>query len=82
MAYKQETDTPLAHCWANVMHIKPWNKMRSRTAAAAGRGTGNNPSLAKAEEKRTSPLEKQKGGGTRKVCLPAAKVRSMSSVSR
>jgi len=82
MAYKQETDTPLAHCWANVMHIKPWNKMRSRTAAAAGRGTGNNPSLAKAEEKRTSPLEKQKGGGTRKVCLPAAKVRSMSSAEK
>jgi len=82
MAYKQETDTPLAHCWANVMHIKPWNKMRSRTAAAAGKGTGNNPSLAKAEEKRTSPLEKQKGGGTRKVCLPAAKVRSMSSAEK
>jgi len=82
MAYKQETDTPLAHCWANVMHIKPWNKMRSRTAAAAGRGTGNNPSLAKAEEKRTSPFEKQKGGGTRKVCLPAAKVRSMSSAEK
>tara|TARA_B100000902_G_scaffold389105_1_gene435739 strand:+ start:1255 stop:1665 length:411 start_codon:yes stop_codon:yes gene_type:complete len=82
MAYKQETNTPLAHCWANVMHIKPWNKMRSRTAAAAGRGTGNNPSLAKAEEKRTSPFEKQKGGGTRKVCLPAAKVRSMSSAEK
>jgi len=82
MAYKQETDTPLAHCWANVMHIKPWNKMRSRTAAAAGKGTGNNPSLAKAEEKRTSPFEKQKGGGTRKVCLPAAKVRSMSSAEK
>ena len=82
MAYKQETNTPLAHCWANVMHIKPWNKMRSRTAAAAGKGTGNNPSLAKAEEKRTSPFEKQKGGGTRKVCLPAAKVRSMSSAEK
>ena len=82
MAYKQKTESPLGHCWANVMHTQPWNKMRSRTAAAAGRGTGNNPSLAKAEEKRTSPLEKQKGGGTRKVCLPAAKVRSMSSAEK
>ena len=81
MAYKQETDSPLGHCWATVMHLQPWNKMRNRTAAAAGKGTGNNPSLAKAEEKR-SPLNKQKGGGTRKVCLPAAKVRSMSKEAK
>ena len=81
MAYKQKTDSPLGHCWATVMHLQPWNKMRNRTAAAAGRGIGNNPSLAKAEEKR-SPLNKQKGGGTRKVCLPAAKVRSMSSAEK
>ena len=53
MAYKQETDSPLGHCWATVMHLQPWNKMRNRTAAAAGKGTGNNPSLAKAEEKRS-----------------------------
>ena len=81
MAYKQETDSPLGHCWATVMHLQPWNKMRNRTAAAAGKGTGNNQSLAKAEEKR-SPLNKHKGGGTRKVCLPKAKIASMSKSER
>ena len=29
-----------------------------------------------------SPLNKAKGGGTRKVCLPAAKVRSMSAAEK
>ena len=64
-------------CWATVMHSKPWNKMRNRTAAVSGRGKGNDPSLAAAEEKR-SPLNKQKGGGTTKTCLPASKISSMS----
>ena len=79
MAYKQKT--PMMHCAATVMHSKPWNKMRNRTAAVAGRGDGNKVGLAHAEEKR-SPLKKQKGGGTRKVCLPAAKVRSMSKEAK
>ena len=84
MAYKQETDSPLGHCWANVMHLQPWNKMRSRTAAAAGRGTGNKPSLKAAEKRRESPLDKTKakGGGTTKVCLPKAKIASMSQEER
>jgi len=84
MAYKQETDSPLGHCWSNVMHLQPWNKMRSRTAAAAGRGTGNKPSLKAAEKKRESPLDKTKakGGGTTKVCLPKAKIASMSQEER
>lgn len=84
MAYKQETDSPLGHCWSNVMHLQPWNKMRSRTAAAAGRGTGNKPSLKAAEKRRESPLDKTKakGGGTTKVCLPLAKIRSMSQEER
>ncbi len=84
MAYKQETDSPLGHCWSNVMHLQPWNKMRSRTAAAAGRGTGNEPSLKAAEKRRESPLDKTKakGGGTTKVCLPLAKIRSMSKEER
>ena len=79
MAYKQKT--PMMHCAATVMHSKPWNKMRNRTAAVSGRGDGNKVGLAHAEEKR-SPLNKQKGGGTRKVCLPAAKVRSMSKEAK
>lgn len=32
--------------------------------------------------KHNSPLKKQKGGGTKKVCLPAAKIRSMSKAER
>ena len=32
--------------------------------------------------KMKSPFKKVKGGGTKKVCLPAAKVRSMSSSER
>lgn len=79
MAYKQ--GTPFQHCNATVMHSKPWNKMRNRTAAVSGRGKGNDPSLAAAEEKR-SPLNKQKGGGTTKTCLPASKIRSMSKEER
>jgi hypothetical protein len=79
MAYKQ--GTPFKHCWATVMHSKPWNKMRNRTAAISGRGKGNDPSLAAAEEKR-SPLNKQKGGGTTKTCLPASKIKSMSKEER
>tara|TARA_B100001173_G_scaffold220877_1_gene191230 strand:+ start:1650 stop:2060 length:411 start_codon:yes stop_codon:yes gene_type:complete len=84
MAYKQETDSPLGHCWSNVMHLQPWNKMRSRTAAAAGRGAGNKPSLKAAEKRRESPLDKTKakGGGTTKVCLPKAKIASMSQEER
>ena len=88
MAYKQKTDSPLGHCWSKVMHTQPWNKMRSRTAAAAGRGTGNDSSLAEAESKRKSPLNKEvkkvkaKGGGTKKVCLPKAKIASMSKEER
>ena len=80
MAYSQKT--PMMHCAATVMHSKPWNKMRNRTAAIAGRGDGNKVGLAHAEKLRTSPLEKQKGGGTTKTCLPAAKIRSMSKEER
>ena len=83
MAYKQKTKSPLGHCWASIMHLQPWNKMRNRTAAAAGRGLGNKPSLKAAEKKRKSPFEKgTKGGGTTKVCLPLAKIRSMSKEER
>lgn len=32
--------------------------------------------------KHNSPLKKQKGGGTTKTCLPAAKIKSMSSAQR
>jgi fructose-1,6-bisphosphatase/sedoheptulose 1,7-bisphosphatase-like protein len=63
------------------MHSKPWNKMRNRTASVSGRGDGNKVGLAHAEKQR-SPLNKQKGGGTTKTCLPAAKIRSMSKEQR
>ena len=75
--------SPLAHCWAGVLHSPETNKMRNRVANY-GKGTGNDPSLAEAEKKR-SPLNKKskvKGGGTSKVCLPAAKVKSMSAAEK
>ena len=119
MAYEQ--GTPFQHCAATVMHSKPWNKMRNRTAAVAGRGGGNKEGLTNAkkmrnaplakketlkdvagqlrkaskmhlgqakvverhiEEMKNTPLKKQKGGGTTKTCLPAAKIRSMSKEER
>ena len=88
MAYKQKTDSPLGHCWSGVMHTQPWNKMRERTAAVAGRGKGNDASLAEAEKKRKSPFNKEvkkvkaKGGGTKKVCLPKAIIASMSNAAK
>ena len=78
MAYEQDKKTPMLHCAATVMHSKPWNKMRNRTAAVAGRGDGNKVGLRHAEKIRETPLQKQKGGGTTKTCLPAAKLRGMS----
>ena len=80
MSYHQKT--PMLHCAATIMHSKPWNKMRNRTAAIAGRGDGNKVGLAHAEKLRATPLQKQKGGGTTKTCLPASKLRSMSKEQR
>ena len=76
-------ESPLAHCYASVLHSPETNKMRKRVSAY-GIGTGNDKALANAAELR-SPLNKKskvKGGGTKKVCLPAAKVRSMSKAER
>lgn len=76
--------SPLAHCWATALHGDEANKMRQRVASY-GIGTGNKVALKKAEDLRTSPLEKKskvKGGGTKKVCLPASKVRSMSKAEK
>ena len=56
MAYKQKT--PMLHCAATIMHSKPWNKMRNRTASVSGRGDGNKTGLANAEKMR-SPLNKK-----------------------
>ena len=55
MAYEQ--GTPFQHCAATVMHSKPWNKMRNRTAAVSGRGDGNKVGLAHAEKIRETPLQ-------------------------
>jgi len=127
MAYKQKIDTPLMHCFSKLMHTQPWNKMRERTAAVAGRGSGNKVGFAHAEKIRNTPLNKKetledvpaqlykaskmheaqakiveehikdmgdspikkevkkvkaKGGGTKKVCLPKAKIASMSKQER
>jgi hypothetical protein len=47
-------ESPLAHCWAGVLHSPETNKMRNRVASY-GKGTGNDTSLAEAKKKR-SPL--------------------------
>ena len=76
--------SPLAHCWATVLHGDEANKMRKRVANY-GKGTANNVALKEATKLRTSPLDKKskiKGGGTSKVCLPAAKVKSMSAAEK
>jgi hypothetical protein len=80
---KKLNESPLAHCYASVLHNPETNKMRQRVSAY-GVGTGNDKALANAAELR-SPLNKKskvKGGGTKKVCLPASKVRSMSKAER
>ena len=76
-------ESPLAHCYASVLHNPETNKMRQRVSAY-GIGTGNDKALAGAKTLR-SPLNKKskvKGGGTKKVCLPAAKVKSMSKAEK
>ena len=76
-------ESPLAHCYASVLHNPETNKMRQRVSAY-GIGTGNDKALADSAKLR-SPLNKKskvKGGGTKKVCLPAAKVRSMSKAEK
>jgi len=76
-------ESPLKHCYASVLHSPETNKMRQRVSAY-GIGTGNDKAIADAVKLR-SPLNKKskvKGGGTSKVCLPAAKVKSMSAAEK
>jgi len=76
-------ESPLKHCYASILHSPETNKMRQRVASY-GKGTGNDKALSNAAELR-SPLNKKskvKGGGTKKVCLPAAKVKSMSAAEK
>ena len=73
MAYNQkakfEANSPLP-CWKGYERVPGTKK-------------GEPGSCRKSSSnKMKSPIEKQKGGGTRKTCLPAAKVRSMSKSER
>lgn len=57
-------ESPLAHCYASVLHNPETNKMRQRVSSY-GIGTGNDKALANAKTLR-SPLNKKskvKGGG-------------------
>ena len=63
MAQKQKT--PMMHCAATVMHSKPWNKMRNRTAAVSGRGEGKKVGLAHAEEQREKLVNSKKSAGAK-----------------
>ncbi len=61
-------DSPM-NCWTKAGYRrKPGTK-------AGTKGSCYKP-------KKNSPVKKQKGGGTTKTCLPAAKIRSMSESER
>jgi len=42
--------SPLAHCYASVLHSPETNKIRSYTAKVAGSGTGNDIAYKKADD--------------------------------
>jgi hypothetical protein len=67
MSFKLRT-SPLKACWDS--HIQRGTKMKN------GRRVPN------CVPKNSSPAKKQKGGGTTKTCLPAAKIRSLSPEKR
>ena len=54
----------------NPFPVKCWKGYERVPGTQAG---------AKGSCRKSSPLKKQKGGGTSKTCLPAAKIRSLSS---
>ena len=65
---KFEENSPLP-CWKGYERVPGTKK-------------GAKGSCRKKKKKNKPPFSKQKGGGTKKVCLPADKVRSMSKSER
>ena len=65
---KQSGESPVKEYVSDAQRKAVW-------ASKADGGAGN-------PNKMKSPIEKQKGGGTRKTCLPIAKIRSMSKSAR
>ena len=76
MAYNQkskfEANSPLP-CWSTHVQ-RGYKKKDGRTVPNCVEKSSSN--------KMKSPIEKQKGGGTRKTCLPKAKVTAMSESKR
>jgi len=62
----------------NMAYTQKTNPLKKRCWKGYSPTPGKNPS-EKGSCKKNSPVKKVKGGGTKKVCLPASKVRSMST---
>jgi len=69
-----------------MAYISPFNKDKTLSSVVSQLKKASKMHLAQAEivedhidEMKATPLNKQKGGGTRKVCLPKSKVDSMSA---
>ena len=72
-----------------MAYISPFNKDKTLSSVVSQLKKASKMHLAQAEivkdhieEMKDTPLEKQKGGGTTKTCLPAAKLRGMSKEER
>jgi len=77
----------LAEVKKNKMtYISPFHKDKTLSSVVSQLKKASKMHLAQAdivqdhieEMKEGSPMQKQKGGGTTKTCLPASKLRSMS----
>ena len=49
-----------AHCYSDTMHNPTWSEMRKRSEPIAGKGGGNDPALANAQEMRELLKKKTK----------------------
>ena len=72
-----------------MAYISPFNKDKTLSSVVSQLKKASKMHLAQAEivedhidEMKATPLNKQKGGGTRKVCLPYKKWKSMSKEER
>lgn len=64
---------PYHHLKNNTSPLKCWKGYERVPGTAQG---------AKGSCRKSSPIKKQKGGGTTKTCLPAAKIKSLSPEKR
>ena len=69
-----------------MTYISPFHKDKTLSSVVSQLKKASKMNLAQAEIVQDhidgSPVKKQKGGGTTKTCLPAAKIRSLSKKQR